>query len=164
MYSELTTKRIESDTLKKGMFVSKLDVPWSATNFPIQGFLTESFEQIEQLTTMCQHVYIDLRLSKHVPYKEHAKLDVIQKQLSNTAEQQNLEKQLKQRKAQSRIEKYRFTHYDTPISFSREIGPARAIYDEAAITLSDIVKRRADLNKQDMQSLKAVSVKMVRSA
>ena len=164
MYTELTTKRIQAITLQKGMFVSKLDMPWSATAFPIQGFLIESNEQVDQLTSMCQHVYIDLRLSKHVPYEHKTTLDIVKSPKADTAESRVLAKRKKQIKAKSRLEKFRFTQYESTTTFSREIGPAKEVYDEASITLSDIIKRRADLNKHDMQSLKAVSVKMVRSA
>ncbi|TQV71586.1 DUF3391 domain-containing protein [Aliikangiella marina] len=164
MYSELTTKRIQAFNLQKGMFVSKLDMPWSATAFPIQGFLIETNEQIDQLTSMCQHVFIDLRLSKHIPYEHNIKLDIVSKPTCNNLATRINEQRKKQIKANSRIEKFRFTNYEIVSSFSREIGPAKAVYDEAAITLSDIIKRRAEINKGDMQALKAVSVKMVRSA
>ena len=41
----LTTQEVAVQNLKLGMYVSRLDVPWVQTPFPIQGFyLTEEDE------------------------------------------------------------------------------------------------------------------------
>jgi HD-GYP domain-containing protein (c-di-GMP phosphodiesterase class II) len=43
-----------------GMFVSGLDRPWTQTPFPIQGFYIHDFDQIKQLKTHCNYVYVDV--------------------------------------------------------------------------------------------------------
>ena len=43
-----------------GMFVSGLDRPWTQTPFPIQGFYIRDLDEIKQLKTHCNHVYIDI--------------------------------------------------------------------------------------------------------
>ncbi len=42
------------------MFVSGLDRPWSQTPFPLQGFYVRDIEEIKQLKTHCNHVFIDV--------------------------------------------------------------------------------------------------------
>ncbi|MHB8415569.1 MAG: HD-GYP domain-containing protein [Acidiferrobacteraceae bacterium] len=53
-------KRINVHDLRKGMYVSALDRPWTTTPFLFQGFEIDSEEQIERLKQLCQHVFIDL--------------------------------------------------------------------------------------------------------
>ncbi len=42
------------------MFVSGLDRPWTQTPFPIQGFYVRDLDEIKQLKTQCNHIYIDV--------------------------------------------------------------------------------------------------------
>ncbi len=42
------------------MFVSGLDRPWTQTPFPIQGFYVRDLDEIKQLKSQCNHVYIDV--------------------------------------------------------------------------------------------------------
>ncbi|MEM9101459.1 MAG: DUF3391 domain-containing protein [Pseudomonadota bacterium] len=51
--------QIPVSQLKKGMFVSKLDVPWVQTPFPLQGFVVENDEQIGVLHKHCSRIFID---------------------------------------------------------------------------------------------------------
>ncbi|MBV1932792.1 MAG: DUF3391 domain-containing protein [Porticoccaceae bacterium] len=46
--------------LTPGMFVCRLDRPWSNTPFPIQGFHIRSGADISTLQTYCSYVYIDV--------------------------------------------------------------------------------------------------------
>lgn len=55
-------KQIDVQDLRKGMYVARLDRPWTGTPFIFQGFEIRSDEQIEQLQRLCRHVYIDLAL------------------------------------------------------------------------------------------------------
>jgi HD-GYP domain-containing protein (c-di-GMP phosphodiesterase class II) len=45
--------------LKPGMFVFELDRPWLDTPYPLQGFLIQSQEDIDNLREYCEHVYVD---------------------------------------------------------------------------------------------------------
>ncbi len=60
----LSTQEIAVHNLQIGMYVSRLDVPWVQTPFPIQGFHIAKQEQLEQLTIYCNKVYVDCFLSK----------------------------------------------------------------------------------------------------
>jgi HD-GYP domain-containing protein (c-di-GMP phosphodiesterase class II) len=60
---EIEERRIAIDELTLGMFVSRLDCPWTDTHFPLQGFNVETLSDVEQLRRYCRHVYIDVRKS-----------------------------------------------------------------------------------------------------
>ncbi|MBE0622131.1 MAG: DUF3391 domain-containing protein [Burkholderiales bacterium] len=52
-------KEISVDELKLGMYVSKLDRPWTETPFVFQGFILRSEKQIEVMKKFCRHVFVD---------------------------------------------------------------------------------------------------------
>lgn len=56
---ERLDKRIPVGTLVPGMFVSRLDRPWTSTPFLMQGFLIRGDREIELLRQYCQFVYVD---------------------------------------------------------------------------------------------------------
>ncbi|KFN44868.1 HD-GYP domain-containing protein [Arenimonas oryziterrae] len=57
---ELEERKIDVDELAIGMFVYRLDRPWTDTPFPIQGFVVETLDEINILRAYCRHVYIDV--------------------------------------------------------------------------------------------------------
>jgi cyclic di-GMP phosphodiesterase len=52
-------KEIAVDELQFGMYVSKLDRPWTETPFVFQGFVLKSEKQIEVLKKYCKTVFVD---------------------------------------------------------------------------------------------------------
>lgn len=53
-------KKISISSLRKGMYVAELDRPWLESPFLFQGFVLEDDEDMDTLTSLCQHVFIDL--------------------------------------------------------------------------------------------------------
>lgn len=45
--------------LKIGMYVSELDRPWLQTPFPFQGFRITSNDEIKQISSLCDFVFVD---------------------------------------------------------------------------------------------------------
>jgi HD-GYP domain-containing protein (c-di-GMP phosphodiesterase class II) len=43
------------------MYVCRLDRPWEETPFPLQGIALTCMEDVEELRTYCDHVYVDTR-------------------------------------------------------------------------------------------------------
>ena len=60
--------KVEVSQLKKGMYVSELDRPWTETPFLLQGVLIESVEEISQFQKTCEYVYIDAEKSDQSIY------------------------------------------------------------------------------------------------
>ena len=52
-------REIPVEQLTFGMFVSKLDRPWTETPFAFQGFLLQKDKQLETLKKYCKHVFVD---------------------------------------------------------------------------------------------------------
>jgi cyclic di-GMP phosphodiesterase len=52
-------KEISVDELQLGMYVSKLDRPWTETPFLFQGFVLRSQKQIDVIKQYCKQVYVD---------------------------------------------------------------------------------------------------------
>jgi HD-GYP domain-containing protein (c-di-GMP phosphodiesterase class II) len=52
-------KQVAIDELHFGMYVSKLDRPWTETPFVFQGFILKSDKQLEVLKKYCTTVYVD---------------------------------------------------------------------------------------------------------
>ncbi|MFE8069908.1 HD-GYP domain-containing protein [Marinobacteraceae bacterium S3BR75-40.1] len=58
-YTEIVETSVTVDQLRIGMYVTRLDRPWSETDFPMQGFLIRSNDDIQALREHCQFVYIE---------------------------------------------------------------------------------------------------------
>jgi HD-GYP domain-containing protein (c-di-GMP phosphodiesterase class II) len=50
---------IGTENVGKGMYVSKLDCPWSDTPFLLQGFIVQDENEVETLRKYCKYLYID---------------------------------------------------------------------------------------------------------
>lgn len=58
---ELEERRVQVSELRPGMFVCRLDRPWSESPFPLQGVELRGEDEIRALRELCSHVYIDAR-------------------------------------------------------------------------------------------------------
>jgi HD-GYP domain-containing protein (c-di-GMP phosphodiesterase class II) len=52
-------REISVDELSFGMYVAKLDRPWTETPFVFQGFVLKTDKQIDVLKKYCKHVFVD---------------------------------------------------------------------------------------------------------
>jgi HD-GYP domain-containing protein (c-di-GMP phosphodiesterase class II) len=55
----LQSLKLKTTDLKVGMYVSGLDRPWLETPFTIQGFWLESADDVEEVRSFCEFVFID---------------------------------------------------------------------------------------------------------
>lgn len=53
-------KRVDKNFVKSGMYVSRLDRPWTETPFMFQGFYIKIQEDINLLQQHCDYIYIDI--------------------------------------------------------------------------------------------------------
>ena len=52
-------KEIPVEELQLGMYVSKLDRPWTETPFVFQGFVLRNQKQIDVIKKHCKSVFVD---------------------------------------------------------------------------------------------------------
>jgi HD-GYP domain-containing protein (c-di-GMP phosphodiesterase class II) len=57
---QIEERQVRVHELRIGMFVSRLDRPWTETPFPLQGFLIRNRAQVERLAEYCESVWIDV--------------------------------------------------------------------------------------------------------
>lgn len=70
--------KVDIQELKKGMYVSELDRPWSETSFLFQGFRITNAQEIEKINSTCEFVYVD---------EEKSTIEIVQnKTLKSSAE------------------------------------------------------------------------------
>ena len=55
----MALREIPVEELTFGMYVSRLDRPWTETPFVFQGFVVKSEKQIDALKKYCKHVFVD---------------------------------------------------------------------------------------------------------
>lgn len=61
MAHELSEIKVSIDELELGMHVTRLDRPWSETDFLLQGFIIDNKEIMDSLAAQCEFVYIEGR-------------------------------------------------------------------------------------------------------
>jgi HD-GYP domain-containing protein (c-di-GMP phosphodiesterase class II) len=54
------TMQIPAERLRTGLYVSRLDRPWTDTPFLFQGFTIDSDEQLQTLRQLCKVVYVEV--------------------------------------------------------------------------------------------------------
>ena len=61
--TEIEEQKVDVRDLAPGMYVCRLDRPWTETPFPLQGFLIETTDEVRELTRLCSHVFVDTERS-----------------------------------------------------------------------------------------------------
>ncbi len=125
----LKTQQISVSNLEIGMYVSRLDVPWVKTPFPIQGFYITKEDEISLLSQYCNHVYIDTILSKvDNPAIKHARVPTSGKDPIDPKTRRLMNEKARMK---ARVENYQVT---TPIK--KELKTADKIYTNMTSTIS----------------------------
>src|SRR5690348_4770971 len=52
-------EKVPTSELKVGLYIERLDRPWTDTPFLFQGFFIHDQDEIEALRRHCEHVYVD---------------------------------------------------------------------------------------------------------
>ncbi|MDR9435374.1 MAG: HD-GYP domain-containing protein [Thiohalophilus sp.] len=124
--------RIETKDLRIGMYVSEIDRPWIESPFLFQGFPLSSQDDIEQVQSICEYVYID---TEKMPRK-------LQEQLRSPS----LKKNGKARKARAN-KTPNFTDTITLKSseleqseFKKELLKAREVRDQTRSYIDSIIE------------------------
>lgn len=63
MSIEVVKIKVMASDLDVGMYVCELDRSWLESPFLFQGFLLETEEEVQEVATVCEYVYVDLNVS-----------------------------------------------------------------------------------------------------
>ncbi len=151
----LKTQEISVDNLEIGMYISRLDVPWVKTPFPIQGFYITKQEDINLLGQHCNHVFIDTYLSKVDPAVIHNK--------SENQSQKNLDPKTRQLINEKARIKSRCDTYKVTSSIKKEVKTAEKVYANISTTISEAIQQIESGQPVQIQAVEKGVRKMVDS-
>ncbi|MGY3265662.1 HD-GYP domain-containing protein [Lysobacter sp. HA35] len=133
---QIEERQIEADQVRLGMFVCRLDRPWTETPFPLQGFYVSELSQIETLRNLCRSVWIDVELSQQTQTRGLTGLIAPGALMMTSREDTATPQRATPAVRDPRIGAVRY--HDT-VDFEHEIPAAREALDVTAATISSLV-------------------------
>lgn len=118
--------KLDVTQLKKGMFVSELDRPWTETSFLLQGVLIEGAEEIAEFQRFCEYVFIDAEKSEESVYPHLRSLS----SLSSTVSSNNSVSSVEHESEQADLEQHTFTK---ELKIARKIHSRTRSYVDQAL-------------------------------
>lgn len=169
MVKSIDTIKNDVFSLKVGMFVSKLDIPWSSTDFPIKGFMIEDRKQIDQLIGLCNHVYVDVERSSAIESCKVQPLHFFDRQKIDRLNTNNKyivrpATGMSNAHLTSRISSLATATYAVSSSLKKEIKVASLIIADSSEQLARILTENHKLSLADLSHLKQLTSSMVASA
>ena len=159
----LTTQEIPVQNLEIGMYVSRLDVPWVQTPFPIQGFRITKQEELDLLSHYCNRVYVDQFLST---VGVGTRLLLTPKVVNGKAVEEKAT-EIDSRISRLMNEKARFKprveNYLIESNLKKEVKSASIMYNEVLSQMSAIYKSMEDSGYVNMTEVRSASAEMVKS-
>lgn len=148
--------KVNTADLETGMYVARLDRPWTETPFLFQGFFIRNQEDIEELKHHCRYVYVDFEQSR----KEdtHTKTGI--KRENRTITQIT---SLHYAKPHTPAINRNRTVYATTQPVEKELPVAKAIYTEANKAVEDLIIKLQTDGRLDVQIAKETVEPMVES-
>jgi HD-GYP domain-containing protein (c-di-GMP phosphodiesterase class II) len=154
----LTTQEIPVQNLEIGMYVSRLDVPWVQTPFPIQGFKISKQEELDLLSHFCNKVYVDhflstvevksrLQLTPKAGEKKTAEIDPKLARLMN-----------EKARFKPRVEEYLISS-----KLKKEVKAATQMYDQVMVQMSAIYRNMEQDGYLNVSEVRKASAEMVKS-
>ena len=133
-------RQIPVTELELGMYVTKLDRPWTDTPFMFQGFFIHHADEIDVIRRYCKHVVIDAARGAHPTDASQEERTITRvSSLRGPAPTQAPPPTARARKT-----------YERSKSVEAEMPAARAIYEDTAKAASDVIKRLQDTGYLDI--------------
>lgn len=155
--------RVDVNELTIGMFVSKLDRPWTQTPFPLQGFYIRDLDEIKSLKVHCNYVYIDV-IKGPQPLSRN-QLKTIQKP-SGGATNFIMRASKSTRVTSSDVAPLKVKHniYQTSLPMKKEIGKASKLHQQINTAVSSVLEQvQLDPTTIPVKETKRVASAMVDS-
>jgi len=156
----LTTQEVAVQNLRLGMYVSRLDVPWVQTPFPIQGFYLTKQDELDLLSHYCNKVYIDVFLSK-VDVALNLKSPSLESKRKTESEFDPQTIRLMKEKARF---KPRVENYLTSAKLKKEMKTAEQLYQQISAQMAAIyrgMEQNGYLNINEVRSASTAITKSV---
>ncbi len=147
--------KVNTEDLEIGMYVSRLDRPWTDTPFLFQGFFIRNLEEVKELQHHCKFVYVDLEQSSSAPGKLKSSRDD-----NHTITQITSLHFAKPRPTASKRNR---TVYANSQSMENELPVARKIFDEANRAVEDMITKLQTEGRLDVRVVQTTVGPMVES-
>lgn len=152
--------RIDVNELTVGMFVSRLDRPWTQTPFPLQGFYVRDAEDVKQLKTHCNYVFIDV--AKGVgPIA--TKLKTPSTAAGNVKVAKRMTKQQPANVKVAPLKIRRNVYSATPAPLKKEVVKAKQLHQKVFHAVSEVMESLDNNPELSIQGTKRVASEMVDS-
>lgn len=138
--------KVQLADLKPGMYVSRLDCPWTDAPYPLQGFYVHAQEDIDKLLNYCDSVIVDVSRSNS---SEEQKI-VSPGKLSDTEIKQGLIKMKPKR-------------YKKTTTREEELQTAKGSYKKLSDVTSEMMDNVSNNKKLDLPELKKAVNPMIDS-
>lgn len=144
--------KVSTHELEIGMYVTRLDRPWTDTPFLFQGFYIRNQDEIEELRRHCQYVFVD---PEHAPDSATGnRYETAGHTITNVT---NL------RAAHDKPRGHNRTVYVTAHPVERELPAARELYGEVGRAFKDMITKLEADGRLDVQLAKETVEPMVES-
>ncbi len=169
MIRNLHTEKFDVFALEVGMYISALDIPWSATDFPLKGFRIRHKSEIDKLISLCNYVYVDTVRSETRKTRAITPIENL-----NSARKGKIDLAGEKSKpgcggmsnsqVSARLAAFKTQTYPTVTKFKNEVRVAESILDNAEGCLKNILAFNQELTNADVLKLSHLTNKMVSSA
>ncbi|WP_133500652.1 HD-GYP domain-containing protein [Cognatilysobacter terrigena] len=136
---QIEEREIEADQVRLGMFVCRLDRPWTDTPFPLQGFYVSDLSQIQTLRNFCRRVWIDVELSQSGYSRALNGLGALSSAATQTMTTRDSTPAARPAAALPRDPRIGTVRYHDTVDFDHEIPSAREALEVTASTVSGLV-------------------------
>ncbi len=150
--------KLDINEVTIGMFISKLDRPWTQTPFPLQGFYIRNIEEIKQLKSHCKHVYIDV-IKGRSPFSNRLNA------LSDKPKQNVLSRSAKNTPANVNVAPLKIHRgvYREQEPLIKEVKKAQQLHQKVYLAVGEVLKQLECNDNVPVQETKRLASEMVDS-
>jgi len=160
----VNNKRILSEDITLGMYISALDRPWIETDFSLEGFFIDNYHDIEKIQKLCKFVYIDVQLTKEqtrikIPeylLQAQTNTDIHLQAAANTSRSKEKNKKGKDIPISD-------LHYEKIIAFANDFRSANQLYKDITRAASQLLADIGSHKKVELSSVKRSATTVVDS-
>jgi HD-GYP domain-containing protein (c-di-GMP phosphodiesterase class II) len=154
----LTTQELPVQNLRLGMYVSRLDVPWVQTPFPIQGFYLTKQDELDLLSHYCNKVYIDVFLSKTDALDSLKKLPESPKKTDNQLDAKTIRLMNEKARFKPRVENYSINS-----KINKEMKVASQLFERITAQMTAVYRALEHNGYVNINEISNASASMVKS-
>lgn len=160
-------KKVNVADLSVGMYISKLDIPWVQSPFPIQGFFIRSADQIALIEKHCRAVLIDVVKSQPLNKKAGGRaIGLVKKKpraasVRDTKKPENSSKRAKE--VATKPLPLRLDRYPIALPAKKELKAAKHIQRQVVGALGKVLAKVKSENQLDVELCGEVSKEVVNS-